>query len=71
MRLAEGFDRLGSYWFCGSQIESINIPICVKEIGVETFCGCERLRDVLIDVEESRLERIGYKAFSGTAITTF
>ena len=49
VRLAEGLERMGSYWFCGSQIESISIPNSVREIGVETFCGCERLRDVLID----------------------
>ena len=71
VHLAEGLERLGSYWFCGSQIESINIPVSVREIGVETFCNCERLRDVLIDVEESMLEKIDYKAFSGTVITAF
>ena len=47
--LVEGLEKLGSYWFCRSQIESISIPVSVREIGVETFCGCERLRDVLID----------------------
>ena len=71
VRLAEGLERLGSYWFCGSQIESINISASVREIGIETFCGCERLRDVFIDVEESRLKRICYKAFSNSAITAF
>lgn len=47
-----------------SEIESITLPLTVKEIGEEAFCGCEELKT--INVNEN-ISSIGKDAFKDTA----
>lgn len=41
--IPEGIERIGDGWFAGSDVESAEIPVSVKEIGDSAFCGCRRL----------------------------
>lgn len=41
--IPEGTKKIGSYWFWGSNIESVCIPVSVEEIGICTFYGCKDL----------------------------
>lgn len=41
-----GIERIGNHWFWGSEIESITIPVSVKEIGTDAFCNCKKLKGV-------------------------
>ena len=40
----DGAERVGSYWFWASHVESVEIPASVAEVGVEAFCNCARLK---------------------------
>ena len=44
--IPEGTERVGSYWFWGSNVESVGIPASAREIGTEAFCYCASLRKV-------------------------
>ena len=65
--IPEGTDKLGNYWFWGSDIESVTIPVSVREICLEVFCDCRSLRHVAF-APGSMLERIGSGSFSSTKI---
>ena len=62
MVVPDGVERIGNCWFWGSGIESVAIPVSVREIGTEAFCRCERLRSVSF-AANSQLEKIGKRAF--------
>ena len=38
--LPDGLERVGSYWFADSAVESVWIPTSVREIGGWAFCRC-------------------------------
>ena len=42
--IPEGVERIGCYWFYESEVESVEIPASVRELGVEAFGNCEKLR---------------------------
>ena len=42
--IPEGTEKIGSYWFCGSEIESVTVPTSVREIGSGAFYGCKSLK---------------------------
>lgn len=65
--IPEGVERIGNYWFWGSNIESVEIPASVREIGGCAFCNCENLKRVVF-AEGSRLEKIGPWSFCNTGI---
>lgn len=44
--IPDGVERVGNHWFWRSDIESIEIPASVREIGVEAFCNCRSLKSV-------------------------
>ena len=62
-----GVERIGNHWFWGSGVESVTIPASVREIEIEAFCQCRRLKKVIF-AEGSRLERIGVACFCGSGI---
>ena len=39
-----GTETIGTYWFYGSQIESVTISASVREIGEYAFCQCKYLK---------------------------
>ena len=45
--IPDGVERIGSYWFWGCGIESVEIPASVKEVGREAFRRCRRLKKVV------------------------
>lgn len=45
----------------------MTIPASVREIGVDAFCDCEKLKRVIF-AENSRLERLGAYCFSSSGI---
>ena len=65
--IPEGIERIGNYWFCGSAIESVEIPASVKEICVDAFCECKSLKSVVF-APGSRLEKIGRGGFCDSGI---
>ena len=48
----------------GVQVKTLHVPGSVREIGDECFCDCEELENVIFGCD-SKLERIGERAFSG------
>ena len=62
--IPEGVERIGSYWFYGSAVQSVAIPSTVKEIGTAAFSNCSRLMKVTF-ADDSRLEKIGKESFNG------
>ena len=46
--IPDGTDRIGSYWFWGSEVESVTIPSSVKKIGAEAFYSCRQLKKLVL-----------------------
>lgn len=65
--IPRGVVAIGNYWFWGCDIESIEIPSSVREIGVEAFCNCRKLKQVVF-AKGSWLEKIGERSFKNTGI---
>ena len=63
LTIPDGVEKIGSYRFYGSQIESVVIPSGVKEIGTNAFSNCCELRSVIF-APGSKLRTIGADAFS-------
>ena len=63
----EGAQRIGTEWFKNSEVESVEIPASVAEIGDQAFYGCEGLRKVTF-AQDSRLKRLGAESFCGSGI---
>ena len=68
--IPEGIEKIGSYWFYNTYIESITIPASTKEIGTQTFYNCNALKNIVFQ-GENNLEEIGCKCFFCTAIAEF
>lgn len=45
--IPDGTERICSYWFWGSEVESFTVPASVSEIGVDAFCGCRKLKKLV------------------------
>ena len=65
--IPEGVARIGSSWFYGSEIESVEISASVRELGQYAFCGCEKLKRVSFQ-QGSVLEKIETGCFEGSTI---
>ena len=65
--IPDSVEKIGSHWFCGSEIENVEIPASVKEIGADAFFRCRHLKSVVF-AEGSKLEKIGPGSFYGTGI---
>lgn len=65
--IPEGVEKIGNRWFWRSEIESVEIPTSVKEIGVDAFFECKNLMSVVF-APDSKLEKIGAGSFSNTEI---
>lgn len=39
-KIPDGVEKIGDRWFAGSDIESVEIPASVREIGKEAFNWC-------------------------------
>ena len=70
LRLPDGLEEIGAFWFKGSAIERVTIPASVREIRECAFKGCSKLR--VVDFEEgSALEKIGFGAFYNSGLESF
>lgn len=49
--IPEGAEKIGNYWFYNCEVESIVVSASVREIGVEAFCNCKKLKSVLFPAE--------------------
>ena len=67
MVIPEGMKIIGNHWFCGSEIASVEIPASVREIWVDAFFICKKLKSVVF-AEGSQLEKIGSGSFCHTGI---
>ena len=47
--LPNGITFVGSHWFYECEIKSVEIPASVVEIGVEAFCGCDKLEKIMFN----------------------
>ena len=65
--ISKGVERIGSYWFCGSKIRSVEIAASVRELGSRAFWGCKELRRVLFQ-QGSALKKIEPTCFKGSTI---
>ena len=67
--IPEGTERIENCLFWGSQVESVEIPASVTEIGACAFCCCAKLKKLTFrssaSGEHSRLKVIGQEAFYG------
>lgn len=52
--IPDGVERIGRFWFWGSEVESVEIPASVKEIGIEAFCNCKRLKKLVFKKNRGR-----------------
>lgn len=64
--IPDGVEKIGSYWFAGSQIESVQIAASVREICSYAFSGSKNLAKVTF-ADGGRLEKIGTGCFQDTA----
>ena len=65
--IPEGIEMVGNHWFFGSDVESITVSASVREIWVDAFCRCKKLKQVVF-APGNRLERIGRGGFYCTGI---
>lgn len=65
--IPDGAEKVGNHCFWGTDVERVEIPASVLEIGADAFHGCEKLREVVF-VPGSRLEKIGQNCFYNTRI---
>ena len=65
--IPEGTERIGNHWFCGSEVEQVEISASVREIGADAFYGCKSLTRVTFALG-SKLEKIGSGSFCETGI---
>ena len=47
--IPDGTERIGNYWFWGSEVENVEISASVREIGIEAFCNCKSMRKVVFE----------------------
>ena len=45
--IPDGTEEIGNLWFAGSSIESVTIPVSVREIHAGAFCCCRSLAKVM------------------------
>ncbi len=62
--IPSGIERIGEFAFARAELQSINIPDGVKEIGYAAFYHCDQLTDVVIP---QSVESIEPSAFAKTA----
>ena len=65
--IPKGTKRIGNHWFWDSDIESVEIPVSVREIGADAFYNCKSLTRVAFALG-SELEKIGPGSFCKTGI---
>ena len=65
--IPEGTEKIGNNWFRNSEIESVDIPASVREIGENAFHGCRCLKSVTF-AAGSKLEKIGACCFYKSGI---
>ena len=65
--IPEGAERIGSYWFCGSNVESVTVPASVRELGIDVLCDCKKLKRVTF-AEGSRLEKLDTGCFANSGL---
>ena len=68
LRLPDGLEEVGDWWFENSDIEKLVIPSCVRRLGASTFSDCEKLCEIVFE-PGSRLESIGGSCFNDCGLT--
>ena len=67
VRIPDGVEKVGGYWFSDSNVESVEIAASVRKLGPCAFYRCGNLKNVTFTAG-SRLEEIGIGCFSKTSI---
>lgn len=57
MFFPDGIERIGSNWFYGCDVESVEIPVSVAKIGAHAFCRCRMLNKVAF--RKTRVVNVG------------
>ena len=70
LRLPDGLEVVGDFWFVSSDIEKVFIPNTVRELGSRAFSDCARLREVVFE-PGSQLETIGSYCFERCGLREF
>ena len=65
VRLSEGLEKIGAWWFYGCGVEKVFVPASVRAVGRYAFACCRALREVEF-ATASALERIEAYAFCGS-----
>lgn len=60
--IPDGVERIGAYWFFGSEVENVKISTSIREIGKCAFCNCWKLKQIVFS-ENGQLEKIGRECF--------
>lgn len=70
VQLSDGIKAVGVACFAGTGLRQVTLPASVVEVAEDAFYGCSELQRVDFGVG-SWLERIGLRAFAGTALGEF
>lgn len=65
--LPDSIDKIGDFWFAGSDVEEVTIPENVTEIGAQAFCSCPKLRRVVF-AQNSKLKTLRKSCFQDSAL---
>ena len=68
--MSDGIKAVGAACFAGTGLRQVTLPASVVEVAEDAFYGCSELQRVEFSVG-SGLERIGLRAFAGTALDEF
>lgn len=68
--MPNSIDRIGNYWFAYSGVETVVLPASVRQLGEESFRGCERLVRVVLALD-SRLQVVGHNCFRDSGLCEF
>lgn len=67
LRLPDGLEAVGAWWFADSDIEKVFIPNTVQELGEYAFTGCLKLCEIIFE-PGSELKKIGKCCFLANAV---
>ena len=67
LRLPDGLESVGSYWFMDGDVEKLVVPSSVRVFGACAFMDCGRLWELAFE-PGSRLEVIGDSCFSNSGL---
>ena len=63
----EGLEKIGNYWFVFANVESVEVPASVMEIGEGAFYQCKKLKSVAF-ANDSKLRAIEKFCFARSGL---